>query len=78
MRLTKMGITHVIIEKKTLEIVHLNRYNYLLLNNYKNSTPYTFYNIPNQIAPIVLDFLREAFLFRGKVLFIEEDNISHN
>lgn len=28
-----------------------------------------------RLAPRIMDYLREVFLYRGKVLFVEEDNI---
>jgi hypothetical protein len=28
--------------------------------------------------PTILDYLREAFLYRGKVIFVEEDNVNIN
>ena len=29
-----------------------------------------------RLAPKIMDYLREIFLYRGKVLFLEDDNVS--
>ena len=76
-RITKLGVTHVVIEKKTLDSNSLHRFNFLQINSLKNNQQNNFFDIPSKFAPIVLDYLREAFLFRGKAIFVEEDNSAH-
>lgn len=45
------------------------------LDKYKNEHDNNFIAVAYRLAPRVMDYLREIFLYRGKVLFVEEDGV---
>jgi len=73
-RLISVGITHIITDIDLIKSHELIRFHYFLVELKEKYNSYT----PLRLAPKVMDYLREIFLFRGKVLIIEEDNISQN
>ncbi|KAL4475130.1 hypothetical protein ABPG74_001826 [Tetrahymena malaccensis] len=72
-RLMLSGITHVISEYSLLSELDLTRFTYLLLDQsqIENKMSSIF-----RLSPKVMDYLREIFLFRGKILFVEDNEIN--
>ena len=68
-KLVSRGFSHTISLKETLDCFHFRRFRSFLITKKSASSPSTL----TEILPAIFDFLRDARLYEGSVLFIEED-----
>ena len=72
-RVVRMGITHIVIPEYLLEREISDKFQVYAIPSYVKELPNpkdTTVN-PYLVMPAVMDFLRQAALFRGRVLFVE-------
>eukprot|EP01016_Furgasonia_blochmanni_P056845 TRINITY_DN9760_c0_g2_i1.p1 TRINITY_DN9760_c0_g2~~TRINITY_DN9760_c0_g2_i1.p1 ORF type:complete len:399 (+),score=86.92 TRINITY_DN9760_c0_g2_i1:61-1197(+) len=74
-KLVSMGITHVISTNYTLDPAILDRFDYFIIQ-YEDSKKQPLN--PAIYTPMITDYLKEVFLYRGMALFVEDDNININ
>lgn len=65
------GVTHIVALKGELNTNYFKRFRYLLIDTKKDEK---FCHFPLSIK--ILDFLKEIFLYRGKVAFVENNDLN--
>ena len=72
-RVVRMGITHIVIPEYLLEREISDKFQVYAIPSYVKELPNPKDATVNPylVMPAVMDFLRQAALFRGRVLFVE-------